>query len=81
MRTCVITKMSLSAKGSAWKLSWIEIDVYKKIKLKDSRKDKLIYWKFLSHLMDSFTYQTLKRSAEDCLSKINLEDFIAIKLN
>ncbi len=63
MRTCVITKMSLSAKGSAWKLSWIEIDVYKKIKL----KDKLIYWKFLSHLMDSFTYQTLKRAAEDCL--------------
>jgi len=80
--TCVITIMGIEAKRRGWDLGKIKIDVYKTMTSKGPRKIKSLALDiFMPSELDSEKYKILKRTAEDCPVKLNLEDSMDIKLS
>ena len=80
--TCVITIMGIEAKRRGWDLGEIKIDVYKTMTSNGPRKIKSLSLDiFMPSELDSKRYKTLKRIAEDCPVKLNLEDSMDIKLS
>ena len=74
--------MGIEAKRRGWDLGEIKIDVYKTMTSKGPRKIKsLSLYIFMPSELDSKKYKILKRTAEDCPVKLNLEDSIDIKFN
>ena len=80
--TCVMTIMGIEAKRRGWNIGKIQIEVYKKMTSDGPRKIKnLILEIFMPSELDSHKYKILKRVAEDCPVKLNLESSVDIKLN
>jgi len=80
--TCVITIMGIEAKRRGWDLGEIKIDVYKTMTSKGPRKIKSLSLDiFMPSELDSNRYKILKRTAEDCPVKLNLEESMDIKLS
>ena len=80
--TCVITIMGIEAKRRGWDLGKIKIDVYKTMTSDGPRKIKtLVLEIFMPSAIDNQKYKILKRTAEDCPVKLNLEDSVDIKFN
>ena len=80
--SCVITIMGIEAKRLGWELGEIKVDVYKIMTLEGPRKIKsLILEIFMPSDLDSKKYKVLKRIAQECPVKINLEECIDISLN
>ena len=80
--TCLMTIMGIEAKRRGWDIGKIQIDVYKKMTSDGPRKIKnLILEIFMPSELDSHKYKILKRVAEDCPVKLNLESSVDIKLN
>ena len=80
--TCVMTIMGIEAKRRGWDIGKIQIEVYKKMTSDGPRKIKnLILEIFMPSELDSHKYKILKRVAEDCPVKLNLESSVDIKLN
>ncbi|WP_269613694.1 OsmC family protein [Prochlorococcus marinus] len=80
--TCVITIMGIEAKRRGWDLGKIKIDVYKTMTSKGPRKIKSLALDiFMPSELDSEKYKILKRTAEDCPVKLNLEVSMDIKLS
>ena len=80
--TCVITIMAIEAKRRGWELGNIKIDVYKIMTSEGPRKIKtLVLEIFMPSELDSQKFETLKRTAEECPVKLNLESSVDIKLN
>ena len=80
--TCVITIMGIEAKRRGWDLGEIKIDVYKTMTSKGPRKLKSLSLDiFMPSELDSKRYKILKRTAEDCPVKLNLEESMDIKLS
>ena len=80
--TCVITIMGIEAKRRGWDLGEIKIDVYKTMSSKGPRKIKSLSLDiFMPSELDSKRYKILKRTAEECPVKLNLENSMDIKLS
>ena len=80
--TCVITIMGIEAKRREWELGKIKIDVYKTMTADGPRKiETLVLEIFMPSELDSEKYKILKRSAEECPVKLNLQESVDIKLN
>ena len=80
--TCVITIMGIEAKRRGWDLGEIKIDVYKTMSSKGPRKIKSLSLDiFMPSELDSKRYKVLKRTADHCPVKLNLEDSMDIKLS
>ena len=80
--TCVITIMGIEAKRRGWDLGEIKIDVYKTMTSNGPRKIKSLSLDiFMPSELDSKRYKILKRTAEDCPVKLNLEDSMDINLS
>ncbi len=80
--TCVITIMGIEAKRKVWDLGEIKIDAYKTMTSKGPRKIKSLSLDiFMPSELDSKRYKILKRTAEDCPVKLNIEDSMDIKLS
>ncbi len=80
--TCVITIMGIEAKRRGWELDKIQIDVYKIMTTVGPRKIKtLVLEIYMSSEIDSQKYKILKRVADECPVKLNLEASMDIKLN
>ena len=80
--TCVITIMGIEAKRRGWDLGEIKIDVYKTMTSKGPRKIKSLSLDiFMPSELDSKRYKILKRTAEECPVKLNLENSMDIKLS
>ena len=80
--TCIITIMGIEAKRRRWKLDEINVDVYKEMTSKGPRKIKLIVLEiFMPYNLKLYKYKILKRAAEQCPVKLNLEDSIDIVMH
>ncbi len=80
--TCVITIMGIEAKRRGWKLGEIKIDVYKTMTSEGPRKIKTLSLEiFMPFELDSKKFKILKRVAEDCPVKLNLDTSVDIKMN
>ncbi len=80
--TCVITIMGIEAKRRGWELGKIKIDVYKTMSSEGPRQIKTLSLEiFMPAELDSEKYKILKRTAEECPVKLNLEGSVDIKLN
>ncbi len=80
--TCVITIMGIEAKRRGWELGEIKIDVYKEMTLEGPRKIKSLFLEiYMPSELDSQKYKALKRIAQECPVKINLEASTDIKFN
>ena len=80
--TCIITIMGIEAKRRDWELGRIKVDVYKTMTSEAPRKIKtLVLEIFMPSTLDSEKYKILKRVAEECPVKLNLEECVNIKLN
>jgi len=80
--TCIITIMGIEAKRRGWELGEIKIDVYKIMTSEGPRKIKsLVLEIFMPSKLDLEKYKVLKRAAQECPVKINLEECVDIKMN
>ena len=80
--TCVLTIMGIEAKRRRWDLGKIQVDVYKIMTTEGPRKIKtLILEIYMPSEIHSQEYKILKRVAEDCPVKLNLEASVEIQLN
>ena len=80
--TGVIKIIAIEAKRRGWKLGNIKIDIYKIMTTEGPRKIKtLVLEIYMPSEIDSQKYKILKRTAEDCPVKLNLEDAFDIKMN
>ena len=74
--------MGIEAKRRGWKIGEIKIDVYKIMKLEGPRKIKSLFLEiFMPSDLDSYKLKVLKRIAEECPVKLNLEESVNIELN
>ena len=80
--TCVITIMGIEAKRRGWEIDNIKVDIYKTMTLEGPRKIKsLVLEIFMPSELTSEKYKVLKRVAEDCPVKLNLEGSVDIDLH
>ena len=74
--------MGIEAKRRGWKFGNINVDVYKKMTSKVPRRVKTLYLEiFMPSELASQKYRILRKAAEKCPVKLNLESSIDIKLN